>query len=147
MKPTRALPILALLLAGSIAFAQQDTLVNGVDTSGNVQRIIVDSTGHVLLSPDVCTTIVESVVSVGLTATAVPASALGSRKLVVICNSPENTGTPLLKCRGDGTNPVIGLTQAGQTLKVGDCINYTTTAAINCIADTAATGASVTECK
>lgn len=138
---------LTFVLLSTVSYAQQDTLINGVDTSNNVQRIIVDSTGHILLAPDTCTTIVEGVISVGLTAVNTPTSALSSRKIVIICSSVENTGTPLLKCRGDAVTPIMGLTTPGQTLKVGDCISYTTTANIICIADTAATAASVTECR
>ncbi len=94
-----------------------------------------------------CVTVVETVTSVGVTATPVPASAQTARKIVLICNSTENAGVPKVKCRADGTNPIIGSGTAGQTLGVGDCILYSTHAVVNCISDTAATAVSSSECK
>ena len=93
-----------------------------------------------------CVTVVETVTSVGTTAVAVPTTAQSARKLILICNSSENTGSPVLKCRADGTAPVIGTAAAGQALAKGDCVSYSTTVAVRCIADTAATAASASEC-
>ncbi len=100
-----------------------------------------------------CNTVVESVRSVGVTALSVPATAQVSRKMIIVCNSPENASSPILKCRGDGTTPVIGVATAGQALGKGDCVTYSSSGnpdagtSVVCISDTAATAASATECK
>lgn len=100
-------------------------------------------------TPGACLNPVHKVVSVGTSATACPATTLSGRRWVQICNSVENASTPKIKIRIDGTNPVMGIANPGDSLGVGDCASYAVTAStvINCIADTAATGVSVLECR
>lgn len=98
--------------------------------------------------PPTCGTHKQSVVSVGLTSTAMPSSPLAGRAWVDVCVSVENTSTPVVKCRADGTAPVIGTGNAGDPLNKGDCIRYVPPAGriVRCISDTAATAVTVTEC-
>jgi len=83
------------------------------------------------------------------TAVSVPATAASARRFITICNSPENTGTPKIKCREDGTAPVMGLGNAGDVLNVGDCVPYTVTdqQTVSCNTDTNATHALSLECR
>jgi hypothetical protein len=97
--------------------------------------------------PATCGTNRHSVVSVGVTATAIPATPLAARAWVDVCVSVENAGTPVVKCRADGTAPVLGSSQPGDALSVGDCIRYAPPqgTTIQCIASSS-TAVSVTEC-
>lgn len=89
-----------------------------------------------------------SSVSVGAAAVLVPTLPAAGRAYVEICNSLQNTGTPLLKCRADGIVPVMAVTNAGDVLGIGDCYAYSITASNppQCIADAASTNALVHEC-
>lgn len=65
-----------------------------------------------------------------------------NRAYVVICNSKQNaTSTTLVKCRSDGTAPVMAISNAGDVLAVGECIVYSSPRGAvqrsQCIADTA----------
>lgn len=92
--------------------------------------------------------------SVGTSATSVPASPNTGRAYIQVCNSLQNSGNPLVKCRSDGTDPVMAITNAGDVFGVGDCKNYPIggtnpdagTGTIRCIADTAATNVTGFEC-
>lgn len=91
--------------------------------------------------------------SVGVSATSVPASAQAARVYVQVCNSLQNSGNPLVKCRTDGTDPVMAITNAGDVFGVGDCKNYPIGGTnpdagntLRCIADTASTNVTAFEC-
>ena len=88
----------------------------------------------------------QTVTSIGTTAASLTVG-LSGRWYTRICNSLENTGTPNVKCRDDGTNPVMGVANAGEVLGVGDCVTYYTTAAIRCISNTAGTATTQSECQ
>jgi hypothetical protein len=85
----------------------------------------------------------------GLAAVNCPASNLAGRRFITLCNSSENTGTPKVKIRIDGTNPAMGLTNVGDVLGVGDCITYVIGDGVvpKCISDTASTTVTGLECK
>ena len=138
--------VFGLLLMAPFVWAQADSLINGVTSSNTVKRIQVGADG-VLAVQTPCPTVVDAVTTVGTAVLPVPATIQTARKMVLICNSPENTGSPVVKCRADGVAPVMGLTTPGQGLAKGDCITYSTTSVVNCIADTASTAVSSTECK
>ena len=154
-----ALCTFALVAAGVVHAQTRTTADQGRPGNQGSWPVVISGsapgTSSIVAGPDggavnvqsPCVTVVESVTSVGVAATAVPASAQVARKLVVICNSIENTGTPVLKCRADGTNPVVGNTNPGVSLGRGDCVLYSTNIVVNCIADTASTAASSSECK
>lgn len=86
---------------------------------------------------------------VGASAVPVPTDQAAVRAYVEICNSLQNTGTPLLKCRVDGTAPVMAATNAGDVLGIGDCILYAIPASIapQCISDAVGTNALSYECR
>jgi hypothetical protein len=153
----------------SVAYAQQQVLITGGEDGGRgTQRIVaVDAQGRLIISnpggggggggtlvidggiqtfPVTCgSTSVNGFTSVGTSSTAVPASAASGRLYTRVCLSLEASGTPLVKCRTDGTAPAFGTTP-GEVLSVGDCVTYTTPA-IACIANAASTPVSTFECR
>jgi hypothetical protein len=162
------LAILAVLLVflPLLALGQQAVLINGYDVdttdAGTTRRVRVDSTGRLLtVSGSVladggsstavqaifnCNARAQTVTSVGTSAVTI-STTLASRWFTRVCNSVENTGVPVVKCRDDGVNPVLGVANAGEALNTGDCATYYTTVPIRCIADTAATAVSQSECQ
>lgn len=99
---------------------------------------------------DFCASPRETLTFVGTDAGAVPSSNLAGRRFIYMCNSRENSGSPVLKCRIDGTNPAMGVDGgAGEVLAKGDCVKLDVGSGTNvkCIADTANTAVHSTECK
>lgn len=96
-----------------------------------------------------CIAPVDKVTSVGVTAVACPTVQYASRRVVTICNSAENAGSPQIKVRIDGTAPVFGSGTPGTVLAKGACATFFIQTAIvpKCIADTAATAVSSIECR
>lgn len=86
--------------------------------------------------------------TVGIAAGNTPSAQTASRVYITLCNSLQNTGTPLVKCRVDGVAPVMAVTNPGDVLGIGDCITYPILAAQvpQCIADTATTYVTSFEC-
>lgn len=143
----------ALVVGGSVLNGRVETqvyplLIGGTDSADTARTLRVDSTGNLGTSVAACKTTAQSVCTVGVAASACPAANLAARTLVVYCNSIENTGTPLVKIRLDGTAPVIGLTNLGTVLGVGDCVPFYVPAATapQAIADTASTDLQVYQC-
>jgi hypothetical protein len=111
---------------------------------GGSGTLVID--GGVPVFPVACgATSVNGFTSVSTTSTAVPATPAAGRLYTRVCLSLEASGTPLVKCRTDGTPPAFGTT-AGEVLSVGDCVTYTTPA-VACIANAAATPVSTFECR
>jgi len=104
--------------------------------------------GAVSVTPAVCGSPTHKITSVGVAAAVTPAAQLPSRRFITFCVSLENSGNPTVKCRIDGTNPVLGNTNVGDVLGVGDCITYPIPAGVTpkCIADAAATAFTSLEC-
>lgn len=96
-----------------------------------------------------CGAMTNAITSVGVAAVNTPASQLSGRMFITLCNSLQNAGTPLVKCRTDGTAPVMAATNAGDVLGIGDCITYPISSSVvpSCISDTAATYVTSFECK
>ena len=140
--------LIAFIFSGvigfSIAQAQAQEFIANQGSPG--------SRGPWGVSPGRCNSVLrdggnpDQVTSVGVTSTPVPATAAAVRVWVLVCNSLENTGTPKVKCLANGGTPVMGRANPGQVLGVGDCFQYTTQTAVNCIADTAATAVTSYEC-
>jgi len=88
------------------------------------------------------------VTSVGVAATNVPPTSGVTRYYVLVCNSSENSGTPLVKCLGNNTSPVMGVANRGDVLGVADCQQYAIlgTNQLKCISDTASTAVTSFEC-
>jgi hypothetical protein len=129
----------AVMLVGGSASAQ----TSKVDQGGPGTQ------GPWLQTPPVCLAMVHTVTAVGVAATNCPASQLTGRRFIILCNSAENAAAPKVKIRIDGTNPVMGVTNVGDVLAVGDCVTYYLRAATvpKCIADTASTAVTALECK
>lgn len=145
------IPLLAAAaLAGGIAWAQNRVIADQ-GTPGNYGSWQVTGSGSGASFPTTlqqCTSRSHKITSVGVAASNCPSAQLASRRYIVICNSLENAGTPLLKIRVDGTDPVMGSGTAGDVLGVGDCVTYPIAASVvpRCIASAAATATSSFEC-
>lgn len=157
--------VVVFALTSELALAQQQVSITGTDTTspsrndaGIVRPVSVDNQGRLMLAGGVtdggvtiavpyCTGTASKNTTVGTSSTAVPASKLAGRWLVRVCNSPRNSGTPIITCTSDGTTPTAAATSAGDALEVGDCASYTTTNTVNCISDTASTAVTSEECK
>ncbi len=90
----------------------------------------------------------QKITSVGVASTTTPATQLTNRMYIELCNSLQNSGNPIVKCRVDGTPPVAAATNVGDVLGIGDCIRYTVAAGVVplCISDAAATYVTSFEC-
>lgn len=143
--------VVGLLVLPALSGAAAGTAIMGKGENGypravgmTADRLKVEARAVV----EVCSSYAQAVQAVGTTAVAVPVSALSGRKLVRVCNSPENVGSPKVKCLLGGTAPVMGATTAGDVLTVGDCFPYQvdSTVAVKCISDTAGTAVTTFEC-
>jgi hypothetical protein len=143
-----------LALGAALAFAQQQSIIYGTEQPSKVTRAVqVDNQGRLVIAGGSgggsvyfsCGTRVQSVTSVGNVASALPVG-VATRWMVRVCNSAENAGAPLVKCRDDGVNPSMGVANPGEVLEVGDCVTYYTSAAIRCISDGTATAVTQAEC-
>lgn len=124
-------------------------------SSGSGGNVLIDG-GLVAVAPVKCAATqpdagaVQRVTSVGTSAVNVPATGANTatRYYVDVCNSSENTGTPLVKCLLNGVSPVMGITNPGDVLGVSDCWRYSVpgTDQITCISDTASTAVTSSEC-
>lgn len=140
-------------LVGGLAVANTSTVNQGSPGSFGAWpvRIVAGSgstASNVNVTPQQCGTVSHKSTTAGVAAAATPSSALASRRFVTLCNSAQNTGSPLVKCRADGTDPVMAVTNPGDVLGVGDCITYpvASTVTTKCIADTATTYVTSLEC-
>jgi len=99
-------------------------------------------------TPQICLTPKHNITSVGLAAGNTPAAQLAARRFITFTNSPENAGSPKVKCRIDGVAPVMGNTNVGDVLTLGSSITYAigTATVPQCISDTAATAVISFEC-
>lgn len=99
--------------------------------------------------PAFCSSPTHAVTVVSNTGATVPASALARRVTIDVCNSLENAGTPVMKCRMDGTAPVMGTANVGDVLAKGDCVRYRVGSgtSVKCISDTVGAVAHSLECR
>lgn len=154
------LPVLvAVSIVASAAVAQRVTVDQGrpgaygpwpvIGGTGGVAIVGADGGVSISTTPGYCTAIVHTSTAVGVASTNTPAAQQAGRRYITICNSLQNTSTPSVKCRVDGTAPVMAATNAGDVLGVGDCILYPVSATVipKCIADAAATNVTTFECK
>jgi len=132
--------------------AQFTTQVGGAGPDLLVHPLATDTDGtlhvrSVLASS--CPNPTHSVVSLTAgSASLVPAAALSGRVFVQINVTKENTGSPLVKCRADGIDPVMGAANPGDVYGVGDGYPYplTSTQTLKCTTDTTGTVLTVLEC-
>jgi hypothetical protein len=80
--------------------------------------------------------------------TAVPASNQRTNRVwIEICVSPENSGSPSVKCLADGGTPIDMLkTSPGAILNKGDCKRYYNRSSVKCISDSTLTAVQSEEC-
>jgi hypothetical protein len=168
MRLSKILPS-AVAVVAVAAVAQQQSLMMGSDTftqpdGGIIRRVVVDQQGRIVIAPTAAATLPDggtaalsvttfscpsrsqTVTTVGTSPVALPTT-LAYRWMTRVCNSPENVGTPLVKCRDDDVNPTMGLANAGEVLEVGDCVSYYTNAAIRCISNSASVSVTQAECQ
>jgi len=147
-------PVLVLVIVGGIALAQEMVDQGSPGKQGpwpvSMTTLLPDggTSSGTAITPQICNTMASKITSVGVAAGATPATQLTARRYVTLCNSLQNSGTPLVKCRSDGTAPVMAATNIGDVMGVGDCILYPAGdgTAISCIADAAATYVTSWEC-
>ncbi len=151
---------LALVLAGT-AWAVDTAIgrpvttiqpVGGRGSDGGTAVFNTDSSGRVLTttSTPVCASVVTRAISCGATPLTVPVSrAAGSTSLEVI-NSPENAGSPKVKCVVDPSDGGVGFggTVAGLVRVPGESILFAidSTHTVVCVCDTSSTALVTNEC-
>lgn len=89
---------------------------------------------------------VNAATAVSTASVAVPAATTATRVSILVCNSLENTGLPLVKCRDDNTAVALGVANPGETINPGDCIMYNSKVGVRCISNTASTAVTTFEC-
>lgn len=123
------------------AFAQNDVLVNGMDSSGNVQRLLLESSGR-LTSPThgAC---INTTMNVGTTGTACPATASSGRSslLIQLVQSGET-----LTITTDGAT--VATATAGVEIESGGIYtdNLSGTVAASCRCSAATCSVRIVEC-
>jgi hypothetical protein len=150
----RWLPILLLVIIAGFAVAQTPVLSHqgapGAYGPWPVKLEAIPDGGYSVIStfPVQCATDGHKNTSVGVAAANTPSTQQSSRKYLELCNSLQNAGNPLVKCRDDGTAPVMAAGNAGTVLGVGDCVIFSvpTATVVQCIADAAATNVTSREC-
>lgn len=143
----------AFLAFGLSAAVGQEAIVNqGTPGTRGPWPVSISGTiagSSFAVTPQQCTTTANKSTTVGTAAGNTPSSQLAARRYIVLCNSPQNSGTPLVKCRSDGVAPVMAITNPGDVFGIGDCILYPVAAStvIQCIASAASTEVTSFECK
>jgi len=99
--------IISVMAMTGYAIAQRTTADQGRPGREGPWFITTSSSSGVSTTPQLCTTNAHKTTSVGVAATTTPAAQLASRRYVTICNSLQNAGNPTVKCRVDGTPPVM----------------------------------------
>lgn len=115
-----------------------------------IARQILNATGiPVSTRPQNCSSPLNKDTDAGTVVVNCPGTQLTNRGFVTLCNSNENTGSPTVKIRIDGTAPVMGLGNPGDVLAVGSCVSYNITSGIvpQCIASAGGTHVTSLECQ
>lgn len=121
-----------------------------VTVTGGSGTVVVGPDGGAVRVQDVqCTGAgSQKITTVGVVASNTPAAQAAGRIYLELCNSLQNAGNPIVKCRIDGTPPVAAAGNVGDVLGIGDCIRYTVSTAVvpQCISDAAGTNVTSFEC-
>lgn len=122
--------------------------LTGKGPDGKVKALSLSAAGNLYLTDKACSSVAQSIVSVGAAAVVVPAAPLQGRRYIRICVSPENVGSPYVKCLLGGDAPVIGIANPGDVIPTGECVPYTaaSTDTIKCIGSAAGVGVTTFEC-
>lgn len=159
---TRMLVVLAVLAvallwaspapAQDISRGHVPQMVGGRLPDGGAAVISLDSSGHALTSTTFrgCSSVVVKVTSCGTTAGAVPATRTAGSKSLEIVNSPENAGSPKVKCIANPEDGGVGFgaTYPGLVRVPGESLVFAldSTHTVICVCDTPATAVTTTEC-
>lgn len=150
MKKTIAVILLTMLSMGGYALAQQLVDQGQPGTQGAWPVSIAGSSSSVVSTqPRTCTaSSAHKTTTVGGSSINVPAANTASRIYIVVCNSPQNASTAVVKCRSDNTAVVYASGNPGDVLQFGDCVTYSASDAntIRCIADAAGREVITYEC-
>lgn len=144
--------LLAVAFVGAMAWAANEKVDQGQPGNQGPWPVTITNGGFadggIPVVPQNCTLRANKSTTVSTSAGNTPSSQMAGREYLVLCNSLQNSGTPLVKCRVDGTSPVMAVTNPGDVLGVGDCITYTINASItaSCISDGATTYVTSFEC-
>lgn len=151
---TRAF-FLSMMTVAAITWAQQKVDQGKPGNQGPWPVTISGSgSGGLTVTEAPCAYPLESIIQFdGGAATPCPVVSRAGRRLVTMCNSPKNSGTPSWTVRADGVAPTVLVSSPGQSLRVGDCVLYFIAATLpdagvplNCISDTNSAALTITEC-
>lgn len=135
---------------GSRVTTQQ--VVGGRLPDGGAAPLSLDSSGLARTSASTpqCTSIVVRAVSCGTTPVTVPTSRTAGSAGLEVTNSPENAGSPKVKCLVDPADGGVafGATNAGLVRSPGESLYLALDSAhtVVCVCDTPGTGLLATEC-
>lgn len=141
-----------LMLWPLVAWAQQEILITGQDSSGNTRIVRVDESGNIITNGSASTpsgaaagthgACTHTVVSVTGTATDVPAVPRTDRSTLTVCAS---TASEVISCEFDGSAAVLA---TGIELGDLDCIQLglAGTVTSSCISDGTTVDVRVMEC-
>lgn len=124
-------------------------VIAGKGPDGKAKAFSLSSTGDLHLTDKTCTSVAQSILSIGNgAAVTVPAASLAGRRYIRICVSSENVGSPYIKCLLGGNAPIIGIANPGDVIVTGECLPYTaaSTDTIKCIGSAAGVGVTTFEC-
>lgn len=127
-------------------------VVGGRTPDGGAAPIALDSAGNArtAAAPLRCEAIVVRAVSCGTTPAVVPTSRTAGSAGLEIVNSPENSGSPKVKCDVNPTDGGVGFgaTNPGLVRSPGESLYLAldSTHTVVCVCDTPATGLTTTEC-
>lgn len=135
---------------GSKVLTQQ--VVGGRLPDGGAAPLALDSSGNARTTAATpqCASVIVRAISCGTTPAAVPVSRTAGSGGLEITNSPENAGSPKVKCQPDPSDGGVGFgaTNPGITRVPGEsmyiALDYTHT--VICVCDTPGTGLIATEC-
>lgn len=123
----------------------QTESVRPTGASHTVQVSLLNDSG-----PAACDSLVTRAVSCGTTSATVPSSRTASSTSLEIVNSPENAGSPKVKCIANPSDGGVGFggTNPGLVRSPGESILFSLddTHTVICVCDTPGTALTTTEC-
>lgn len=154
--------VVTAVVLGAAPAAAEDTFIGSRVTSQQVvggrlpdagaSPIALDSSGHALTSTTFrgCESLTVKVTSCGTTPTVVPATRVAGSRTLEIVNSPENAGSPKVKCLANPADGGVGFgaTSPGLVRSPGESMLFAldSTHTVVCVCDTPATAVTSTEC-
>lgn len=127
-------------------------VVGGRMPDGGAAPVALDHAGYLLSTSSAprCSALVVRAISCGTTPAAAPISRTAGSSGLEVTNSPENAGSPKVKCLADPSDGGVGFgaTNPGLVRSPGESIYFALdpTHTVICVCDTPATGLTATEC-